>query len=97
MADRLVGGVNGLLITGDLVLDGLPGIGEVAMAATGIYLAGDYPYQHWTPFRDVADDVGHATVKTADNVGHAAVKTADDIGHAADSTWHAVTSIGSLF
>jgi hypothetical protein len=96
-ADRLVGGVNGLLITGDLVLDGLPGIGQVAMAATGIYLAGDYLYQHWTPFRDVANDVGHATVKAADDVGHAAVKTADDIGHAADSTWHAVTSIGSLF
>jgi hypothetical protein len=61
-ADRLVAGSNGLLITGDLVLDGLPGIGEVAMAATGIYLAGDYLYQHWTPFRDVANDAGHAVV-----------------------------------
>ena len=92
-ADRVVGISNGLLITGDLVLDGLPGIGEVALAATGAYLAGDYLYQHWTPFRDVANDVGHATVRVA-----------DDAGHIADSAWHKVTSfentltsIGSLF
>lgn len=32
------------------------------MAATGIYLASDYLYQHWTPFRDVANDAGHAVV-----------------------------------
>ncbi len=92
-ADRVVGISNGLLITGDLILDGLPGIGEVALAATGAYLAGDYLYQHWTPFRDVANDVGHATVRVA-----------DDAGHVADSAWHKVTSfentltsIGSLF
>jgi hypothetical protein len=92
-ADRVAGISNGLLITGDLILDGLPGIGEVALAATGAYLAGDYLYQHWTPFRDVANDVGHATVRAA-----------DDVGHAADSAWHKVTSfentltsIGSLF
>jgi hypothetical protein len=92
-ADRVVGVSNGLLITGDLILDGLPGIGEVALAATGAYLAGDYLYQHWTPFRDVANDVGHATVRAA-----------DDAGHVADSAWHKVTSfentltsIGSLF
>ena len=45
-----------------LAIDILPGFGEVALAATGIYLSGDYLYQHWTPFRDVANDVGHATV-----------------------------------
>jgi hypothetical protein len=92
-ADRVAGISNGLLITGDLILDGLPGIGEVALAATGAFLAGDYLYQHWTPFRDVANDVGHATVRAA-----------DDVGHAADSAWHQVTSfentltsVGSLF
>ncbi len=92
-ADRVVAGLNGLLITGDMVLGGLPVVGEVALAATGIYLAGDFLYQHWTPFRDVANDVGHATVRTV-----------DDVGHAADSAWHKVTSfentltsIGSLF
>jgi hypothetical protein len=92
-ADRVVGISNGLLITGDLILDGLPGIGEVALAATGAYLALDYLYQHWTPFRDVANDVGHSTARAA-----------DDVGHVADSAWHKVTSfentltsVGSLF
>jgi hypothetical protein len=93
VADRVAGISNGLLITGDLILDGLPGIGEVALAATGAYLALDWTYQHWTPFRDVANDVGHATVKAV-----------DDVGHAADSAWHKVASfentlasVGSLF
>jgi hypothetical protein len=92
-ADRVVAGFNGLLITGDMVLGGLPVVGEVALAATGIYLAGDFLYQHWTPFHDVANDVGHATVRAA-----------DDVGHVADSAWHKVTSfentltsVGSLF
>ena len=50
----------------------LPGVGEVALAATGMYLAGDYLYHHWAPFHDVADEVGHATVKVAirDLSGH---------------------------
>lgn len=87
LADRGVAVVNGALITGDLVLDALPGVGEVALAATGMYLAGDYLYHHWTPFRDVTDDVGHATVEVG-----------DDIGHRARSAWHSVTSsIGSWF
>lgn len=95
--DRGVAGLNALLITGDLALGGLPVVGEVALAATGIYLAGDYLYQHWTPFRDVANDVGHATVHVVDDIGHNTVKQADEVGHAAVSAWHAVTSIGSLF
>jgi hypothetical protein len=93
VADRAAGISNGLLITADLILDGLPGIGEVALAATGAYLALDWTYQHWTPFRDVANDVGHATVRAA-----------DDVGQVADSAWHKVTSfentlasVGSLF
>jgi hypothetical protein len=92
-ADRGVAGVNGLLLGADLALDVLPGVGEVALAVTGVYLAGDWFYQHWTPFRDVANDVGHATVRAA-----------DDVGHVADSAWHKVTSfentltsVGSLF
>ena len=91
--DRGVAGVNGLLLGADLALDVLPGVGEVALAVTGAYLAGDWLYQHWTPFHDVANDVGHATVKVA-----------DDVGHVADSAWHKVTSfentlasVGSLF
>ena len=85
--DRGVAGLNGGLITADLVMTEIPGVGEVALAATGAYLAGDFLYHHLTPFRDVTDDVGHATVKVA-----------DEAGHAARSAWHSVTSaIGSWF
>jgi hypothetical protein len=62
VTDRVAGGVNGSLIATDMVLGGLPVIGDVALAATGIYLASDYLCQHWTPFRDVANDAGHAVV-----------------------------------
>jgi hypothetical protein len=33
-----------------------------------VYLAGDALY-HWTPFRDAAKAVGHATVRVVDDVG----------------------------
>jgi hypothetical protein len=68
--DRGVAFVNGGLLAANMALDGLPVVGEVTLAATGIYLAGDFLYQHWTPFRDVAKDVGHAAVRVADDVGH---------------------------
>jgi hypothetical protein len=75
------------LVGADLIMDAIPGVGEVAIAATGLYLAGDFLYQHWTPFRDAANDVGHATVAAA-----------TDIGHGASSAWHSVTSsAGSWF
>ena len=87
VADRGVAVANGTLITADLVMAEMPGVGEVALAATGLYLAGDFLYHHWTPFRDVANDVGHA-----------AVTVADDTAHVASSAWHSVTStIGSWF
>ena len=75
------------------------------MFATGAYLAGDYLYHHWTPFRNVANDVGHATVHAADYVSNQVVgsvesdvQIAKDAGHKAGSLWHSVTSsIGSWF
>lgn len=62
-ADRGVAATNAGFLTADLVgadlvMDMIPGLGEVAIAATGLYLAGDFLYQHCTPFRDVANDVG---------------------------------------
>jgi hypothetical protein len=79
--DRVAAVSNGLLLTADMVVAPLPVVGDVALAVTGAYLAFDWTYQHWTPFRDVANDVGHATVRAA-----------EDVGHAADSAWHKVTS-----
>jgi hypothetical protein len=100
--DRGAAGVNGFWITADLVTGEIPVAGEVMLAATGMYLAGDFLYQHWTPFRNLANYVGHANVEMADDDGHAIVKAAEEVGHAADTTWqrldsdwHAVTSVGS--
>jgi hypothetical protein len=96
VVDRSVAGVNaaaagvdgGYLIAGMVVgsTGEIPVVGEVVLVGTGLYLGGDYLYYHWTPFRDVCNDVGHATVAGADAVGHAAAG-------AAKGVWHGITSI----
>ena len=92
--DRGVAVVNAGLITADLVMAGIPVVGEVALAATGMYLAGDFLYHHWTPFRNVANDIGHSAVTAVE--GDAII--AKDAGHLATSAWHSVTSaVGSWF
>jgi hypothetical protein len=92
--DRGVALVNGSLLAADAALSAFPVVGEVAIAATGMYLAGTYLYQHFTPFRDVASDIGRAVVHGVDDVTH----DAGDAGHAVRSAWHSVTStIGSWF
>jgi len=85
--DRGAAGANGVLLTANLVMDEIPVAGEVVMVGTGVYLAGDYLYHHWTPFRNVCDDVGHGTVTAAKAVGSGVAKG-----------WKATTSfVGSLF
>jgi hypothetical protein len=98
--DRGAAAVNGGFLTADLVgadavMDVIPGVGEVAIAATGVYLAGDFLYHHWTPFRDAVNASGHAIATAADATGHAATEAADDVGHAASSAWD--STVGSLF
>lgn len=43
----------------------IPIVGEAVLVGTGLYLGADYLYHHWTPFHDVANDVGHAVAATA--------------------------------
>jgi hypothetical protein len=57
------------LVTLNASLDWIPVAGEVAIIGTGVYLAGDFLYHHWTPFCDVAKAVGHAAVKVVDDIG----------------------------
>jgi uncharacterized protein YukE len=57
------------LITLNASLDWIPVAGEVVMIGTGVYLAGDFLYHHWTPFRDVANAVGHGTVRVVKDIG----------------------------
>jgi hypothetical protein len=49
----------------------IPGVGEVVGVGTGLSLGGDWLYHHWTPFHDVADDVGHGVVSVAKDTWHA--------------------------
>lgn len=80
------------LIAADGTLALVPGVGEVFAAGTGLYLAGDYLYHNWTPFRNVCNDIGHTTAHVADDIGHTASTVAGDVGHAASSAWHSATS-----
>ena len=50
--------------------DEVPVVGEVVLIGSGLYLGADYLYHHWTPFRDVANTVGHATVTGAKDLWH---------------------------
>lgn len=89
--DRGVAGVNMALSGADLLgLAGataeVPVAGQVILIGTGVYLGGDYLYHHWTPFRNVCNDVGHATIAGADHVAHAVSSGAKDI-------WHGITSL----
>lgn len=54
----------------NMTTDEVPVVGEVTLIGTGLYLGGDYLYHHWTPFRDVANDIGHTTVSAAKSVWH---------------------------
>ncbi|TNC26030.1 hypothetical protein [Amycolatopsis alkalitolerans] len=79
--DRAAAGVNGALLVANMATDEIPVAGEVTMAATGIYLGGNYLYHHWGAFHDACNAVGHG-----------AVTAGKAIGHAASSAWHAVSS-----
>ena len=79
-ADRGAAGVNAAAagLDGGYAVAGLiagttfeiPVAGEVALVGTGLYLGADYLYHHWTPFRDVANDTGHAVASIAKDTWH---------------------------
>lgn len=106
--DRGAAGVNGALLAANMTMDEIPGVGEVVMAGTGAYLAGDYLYHHWQPFHDACDyvgghvadfavDTGHAVADvasgTAHAVSHAAEGTADAVGNAASDVGHGLSNV----
>jgi uncharacterized protein YukE len=81
--------VEGGLVALNASLDWIPVAGEVVIIGTGVYLAGDFLYHHWTPFHDVASAVGHATVRVVDDgVGK--------IEHGMDSFISSMTDWGSF-
>jgi uncharacterized protein YukE len=74
--DRSAAGVNAGLAVWDTAaalqfVDPIPGVGEVVMVGTGLFLGGDYLYHHWKPFKNVCDATGHAVVSAAKSTWHA--------------------------
>ncbi|MCX4882840.1 WXG100 family type VII secretion target [Streptomyces sp. NBC_00847] len=74
--DRGAAGVNAGLVGWDTLalltpLDAVPGVGEVVMIGTGLFLGGDYLYHHWKPFKNVCDATGHAVASAAKSTWHA--------------------------
>ena len=71
--DRAMALLNGLGLSADMLgllggvnsFDWVPIGGEVIIVGTGVFLAGDFLYHHWTGFRDVCNDAGHFAVSVA--------------------------------
>lgn len=73
--DRVAAGANAVgigtaLLAANASADWIPGVGEVVAGATGLYLAGNYIYDHRHQIADAASAAGHATVGAAKDVGH---------------------------
>lgn len=66
--DRGAAGTNAGLVAANLLMNGLPGAGEVVMIGTGVYLGGDYAYHHWRWFHDTCNTVGHFVATAATTV-----------------------------
>jgi hypothetical protein len=60
-ANRTAAGLNAVstLVVLNAAGDEVPVAGEVIMVGTGLYLGGDWLYNHWSPFHDAMDDAGH--------------------------------------
>jgi hypothetical protein len=59
--NRVMAGANGIstVIVLNAATDEIPVAGEVVMIGSGLYLGGDWLYNHWSPFHDAMDDTGH--------------------------------------
>ncbi len=90
-AERTAAAVNGGLIAANLLLDEIPVVGEVVMVGTGLYLAGDWLYDHWTPFHDVCDDIGNGVSTAWDATSDAVSSVAGDVADGVKGAWDTVS------
>ena len=65
----------GWIAAADGIAAVIPGVGEVAIAVTGVYLAGDFIYHNRAALEHVADDVGHAVTRTTEGAWHSVTST----------------------
>jgi hypothetical protein len=80
----LANGVSTVIVL-NAATDEIPVVGEVVMIGSGLYLGGDWLYNHWQPFHNVVDDAGHG-IATAYHATTDAVGTA--LHDANPLNWH---------
>lgn len=70
----------------DVALGPIPGVGEVALAGTALYFAGDLIYEH-------REWIGHVAESAGSDVAHVSEDVASTAWKGVQSGWHAFTSI----
>jgi hypothetical protein len=59
--------------------DKIPVAGEVVMIGSGLYLGGDWLYNHWSPFHDTVDAAGNGIKDGFNWTTHEVGSLLDDI------------------
>lgn len=96
--DRGAAATNAALVGTDLAMTAgvfgaeatIPVAGEVLMVGTAAYLAGDYLYHHWAPFRNLCNTVGDGTVSVLKDVGQGAEDFGKGVANVASDVWNSI-------
>lgn len=92
-ADAMLGGIGtdalgGALGIADVSTSWIPVAGQVILAGSALYLAGDWAYNNVKWFHDGVDDVGSFVKNTALNFADGTVHDVSAIGHGLDDVAH---------
>jgi hypothetical protein len=71
------------LLAVNAATDWIPGVGEVVMAGTALYLAGDFVYQN-------REAIGHALSWADQEVAHVAGDVGHDVASGVSHAWHSI-------
>jgi len=71
------------LLAVNAATDWIPGVGEVVMAGTALYLAGDFVYQN-------REAIGHALSWADQEVAHVATDVGHDVASGVSHAWHSI-------
>ncbi|MDQ2797909.1 MAG: hypothetical protein M3Y06_12255, partial [Actinomycetota bacterium] len=96
--DRGAAATNAALVGTDLAMTAgvfgaeatIPVAGEVLMVGTAAYLAGDYLYHHWAPFKNVCDTVADTTVSVVKDVGQGVEDFGKGVANVASDVWNSI-------
>lgn len=84
------------LLMADAALAWIPVVGEVALVATGLFLAADWAYNNVKPFHDFVNTAVSDTTHVVQDAWNSASHAASDVGHSVTNAFsgatHAVTS-----